>query len=74
MESINNLKQKMTIILIAHRLTTVKNCDKIFLLQNGKLKAEDTYKNLLIKMKTSKQWLLYEVNKTRFYFLMFIQS
>ena len=49
MESINNLKQKMTIILIAHRLTTVKNCDKIFLLQNGKLKAEDTYKNLLIQ-------------------------
>ena len=49
MESINNLKQKMTIILIAHRLTTVKNCDKIFLLQNGKLKAEDTYKNLLTK-------------------------
>ena len=30
MNAINKLKRNTTIILIAHRLTTIKNCDKIF--------------------------------------------
>ena len=30
MKAINNLRKNTTIILIAHRLTTIKNCDKIF--------------------------------------------
>ena len=29
-EAINKLRENTTIILIAHRLTTIKNCDKIF--------------------------------------------
>ena len=37
METIKNLKNKITIILIAHRLSTVKNCDQIFLVENGKV-------------------------------------
>lgn len=37
MDSVNKLHKKITIIIIAHRLTTVKNCDKVFLLENGKL-------------------------------------
>lgn len=37
MNAINNLDKNLTIIIIAHRLNTVKNCDKIFLLENGKL-------------------------------------
>ena len=40
MDSINKLKNKITIILIAHRLTTVKNCDNIFLLESGKIKKQ----------------------------------
>ena len=32
MEAVNNLGKSITIILIAHRLGTVKACDKIFLL------------------------------------------
>ena len=31
MDAVNNLKKKITIILIAHRLSTVKKCDKIFI-------------------------------------------
>ena len=54
MESMHNLKDKITTILIAHRLTTVKNCDKVFLLHNGKIQAEDTYNNLIIKNKEFK--------------------
>jgi ATP-binding cassette, subfamily B, bacterial PglK len=55
MESMNNLKNKITTILIAHRLTTVKNCDKIYFLQNGKIQAEDTYNNLVLKNKKFKK-------------------
>lgn len=37
MNEINKLSKTMTIILIAHRLNTVKNCDIIFKLDKGKL-------------------------------------
>ena len=30
MDSITNLKGKITIILVAHRLSTVNYCDKLF--------------------------------------------
>tara|TARA_B100001093_G_scaffold520035_1_gene612201 strand:- start:7356 stop:9143 length:1788 start_codon:yes stop_codon:yes gene_type:complete len=47
MEAVNKLSKDITIILITHRLTTVKKCDKIFLLENGKLKAEGDYDKLI---------------------------
>ena len=46
-ETLNNLKNKITIILIAHRLNTVKNCDKIFFLTNGELKGEGSFDELI---------------------------
>jgi len=49
MESINSLHRKITIIIIAHRLSTVKYCDKIFFLSEGKLISEGTYDELLKK-------------------------
>lgn len=36
MESINDLQGIMTLIIIAHRLTTIKKCDKIYSIENGK--------------------------------------
>ena len=50
MESINNLGEDITIILIAHRLTTLKRCDKIFVIEGGSVKDEGKYEDL----KTSK--------------------
>ena len=47
MEAINNLGKNLTIILIAHRLSTVKNCDKVFLLEKGRLKDEGTFDELI---------------------------
>jgi len=38
MKSINNISKDITIILIAHRLNTVKNCDMIFEFDKGSLK------------------------------------
>jgi len=46
MEAVHNLGHKITIILVAHRLTTVKACDTIFMLEKGELKAQGTYAEL----------------------------
>lgn len=46
MESIHSLAHQKTIILIAHRLSTVRACDQIFLLANGELKGRGTYEQL----------------------------
>ena len=47
MEAIHDFSGKKTIILIAHRLTTVKKCDKIFLLEKGELKNSGTFDELI---------------------------
>ena len=46
-ESIRTLAGKKTMILIAHRLTTVEHCDTIFFLKNGRLALEGTFSELL---------------------------
>jgi len=46
MEAVHNLGHEITIILIAHRLSTVKACDMIFLLDKGELKAQGTFDEL----------------------------
>lgn len=47
MEAVNNLEKNVTIIIVAHRLTTVKNCDTIFIIDKGELKDQGKYKDLL---------------------------
>ena len=47
MEAVNNLGKNITIIIIAHRLNTVKNCDKILLLEKGQLKNEGKFDELI---------------------------
>ena len=47
MDAVNNLNKSITIILIAHRLSTVKKCDNIFILENGKIKNQGTFKELI---------------------------
>ncbi len=49
MEAVQNLSNKITIILIAHRLSTVKQCDQIYLFEGGKVTASGTYNELLTK-------------------------
>jgi ATP-binding cassette, subfamily B, bacterial PglK len=47
MDAINNLSKNITIIIIAHRLTTVKNCDLIFLIDKGQIIDKGTFKELM---------------------------
>jgi len=47
MDSIHNLSHKKTIIMIAHRLSTVKECDVIHLMNNGKIIASGSYQELI---------------------------
>ncbi|MEJ2092152.1 MAG: ABC transporter ATP-binding protein [Syntrophobacterales bacterium] len=47
MQAVHNLSNKKTIILIAHRLSTVKNCDCIYMLDHGRLAGQGTYAELL---------------------------
>ncbi len=46
MDSIYSLSDNITIILIAHRLKTVKNCNRIFLLAKGQLEDQGTFDDL----------------------------
>lgn len=46
-KAINGLKKEMTIIIIAHRLSTVMNADRLFLLDNGKITKEGSPEELL---------------------------
>jgi len=47
MEAVQNIRAGKTIILIAHRLTTVKDCDLIFLMDHGRVVAHGTYDELV---------------------------
>ncbi len=47
MSAIRGLMGKKTMIIIAHRLSTVQECDQLILLENGKLSAQGSYDELL---------------------------
>lgn len=47
MESVQALSHQKTIIMIAHRLSTVRPCDRIFMLDRGKLVEQGSYEELL---------------------------
>ena len=46
-KAIENMKKEYTILIIAHRLSTVINSDRILFLNDGKIEAEGTHQELL---------------------------
>ena len=47
MNAIQTLDRDLTILLIAHRLTTVQHCDAIVELEHGRVVGQGTYAQLL---------------------------
>ena len=47
MDAIHNLSHKKTIIMIAHRLSTVKECDVIHMMKDGEIVVSGTYQQLI---------------------------
>ena len=47
MDAVKNLGDQTTIIIVAHRLSTVKECDIIYLLENGKISAHGDFQELI---------------------------
>ena len=47
MEAINDLNQNFTVLIIAHRLSTLRGCDSIIELENGSVKTKGTLEELL---------------------------
>jgi ATP-binding cassette subfamily B protein len=47
MQAVESLGREITILIIAHRLTTLKNCDQIVELANGGIKAIGGYEQLI---------------------------
>jgi len=54
MEAVSNMSGKLTVIMIAHRLSTVRKCDQIHLLERGEVVASGTYDELIAKSKQFK--------------------
>jgi ABC-type multidrug transport system fused ATPase/permease subunit len=47
MDAIHNLMHTRTVIIIAHRLTTIQECDSIYLMEQGRITTNGTYDELL---------------------------
>jgi ATP-binding cassette, subfamily B, bacterial PglK len=59
MNAIHNLSHKVTIIMIAHRLSTVKKCDQIHILEEGRVIGSGTYEELTRSSEYFKKMTLY---------------
>ena len=47
MKALDDLKKSRTFIMIAHRLSTVQQCDRLYFLKHGKIQAEGRYDELV---------------------------
>lgn len=61
-QAIDNLKGEYTILIIAHRLSTVIDADKIFVVDNGKIIDSGTHQELLKKCKFYKNLYSKDLN------------
>jgi len=53
--AISNLDKDFTFIFIAHRISTIKECDCIYEFKNGKVSASGIYDELLIKSESFRE-------------------
>ena len=58
MQAVKNLSGKKTIIIIAHRLSTVKNCDLLYFIKDGTVIEHGTYNELFEKSSAFKSMVM----------------
>lgn len=51
LKAIQDAAQSRTVIMIAHRLNTLKDCDQIYILEKGKIIGQGKYRKLISKNK-----------------------
>ena len=56
-KNIDALKGKLTIIIVAHRLSTVRNADNILLLKGGQIQKQGTFEELATNSKKKKKMI-----------------
>jgi len=61
-KAIENLRGKITVFVVAHRLSTVKNCDKLLVLEKGKI-VEQGSPNQLLKDRRSYFYKVYNIRE-----------
>ena len=49
MENLNGFMENRTSIIVAHRLSTVKNADNIIVLENGEIVEQGNHADLTLK-------------------------
>ena len=59
-QSIENIQGKSTVVIVAHRLSTIKNVNKIFFLENGEIVDSGTFEELYKRNKNFKTMFLAE--------------
>jgi ABC-type multidrug transport system fused ATPase/permease subunit len=59
MNAINNFGDSKTIIIVAHRLKTIKNCSEILFLEDGQLVDKGSYDELIQRNKNFKNMDMY---------------
>jgi ABC-type multidrug transport system fused ATPase/permease subunit len=62
MNTIEGLSNDLTILLIAHRLTTVKRCDTIVEMEHGRVVAQGAYEQLLERSPSFRNMAMVVVN------------
>ena len=53
--AIEGLGRELTVLMIAHRLTTIRHCDMIVELANGRVMGSGAYDELLLNSPTFRQ-------------------
>ena len=48
MDALDNISKDITVIVVAHRLSTVKNCDIIYKLERGQIIKSGKYEEIII--------------------------
>ena len=64
-QAIDNLKGEYTILIIAHRLSTVIDADKILVINDGKVEATGSHKTLLKISKTYQKLYEKEISENK---------